>query len=245
MGTPLDTYNWRARVAPVLIMLMPLGFAAAAFFPKEKGVVGALASLGGTAALTVLLAHVGRDLGRRRQAELFEKWGGSPTVRMLALRTSTLNSETLRRYRDRLCKAQPTLVFPTDQDEAADPAAADMKYESAVDYLRSATRDRSKFRLVLEENMNFGFRRNLWALKPAGSLITLIGLGLCVALASYRYLHNEEIAPATIVGAVACTCLLVLWGLRIDEDWVREAADAYARQLLASCDELEITKESK
>lgn len=237
---PLDAYNLRARVAPVLIVLAPLGFAAAALFPDGKKLTGALISTGGTAALVVLFGQIGRDIGKRRQGELFDRWGGSPTTKMLEFRSSSLNAQTLTRYHGKLKRLRPDLRIPmTRADEEADTAGADSAYQSAADYLREATRDKKRFPLVIEENMNFGFRRNLWGMKAAGIVLSLVGLAICIARAAHTYYKSETLDPLALVGTIICAFLLVLWLLRVRERWVRIAAEEYSRELLSACEQLE------
>lgn len=237
---PLDAYNLRARVAPVLIVLAPLSFAAAALFPENKKIAGALVSLGGTAALVVLFAQIGRDVGKRRQRELFKRWRGSPTTRMLAFSHSDLNEQTLTRYHEKLHRLRPDLRIPlTRAEEEADPERANSAYESATDYLREATRDKEKFPLVFEENMNFGFRRNLWAMKSAGVALATIGSAVCVARAGYAYFRTGGMDAVALVGCIICVFLLTMWALRVNERWVRTVAEEYPRHLLAACEQLE------
>ena len=64
--------------------------------------------------------------------------------------------------------------FPTEQEEEANLSWVDTKYEEAVTSLREATWDTSRFPLVFAENANYGFRRNLWGLKPIGALIAAV-----------------------------------------------------------------------
>ena len=68
--------------------------------------------------------------------------------------------------------------LPDHQDEETCSAWADTKYEEVVRSLREATRDTSRFPLVFAENVNYGYRRNLWGLRPFGTPIAVI-LTLC------------------------------------------------------------------
>jgi hypothetical protein len=54
---------------------------------------------------------------------------------------------------------------PTAEAEAADPAGADAYYARCGDWLREHTRDRKRFKLIFEELVTYGFRRNLLGLK--------------------------------------------------------------------------------
>ena len=65
-----------------------------------------------------------------------------------------------------------TLFLP--RKRVADPEWADTKYEEVVTSLREATRDTSRFPLVFAENANYGFRRNLWGLRPIGTAVAVV-----------------------------------------------------------------------
>jgi len=239
----LDAYNMRARLAPAIIVLLPVLMAAVAWFPAEKMVMGALASTGGTLAISVLLAHVARDLGKKKEASLFYSWGGQPTTRQLSYRTTTLNEHTLQRYHDKLRTLCPNLSFPSSRDD--EETAHDrftQSYESATDFLRAATRDRKKFPLVHEENTNYGFRRNLWAMKANGIGLAILGIVLTAARICHAWWMNGEIDATATVGSAVCVFLIALWMLRVMPSWVHVVAIAYAKELLATCEQLQAAK---
>ena len=63
--------------------------------------------------------------------------------------------------------------------------------------LREATRDTSRFPLVFAENANYGFRRNLWGLRP-------IGTGVAVVL----LLFSWTLLLLTVWGAALATSVV-------------------------------------
>ena len=73
-------------------------------------------------------------------------------------------------------------ALPTKEEEESSPVSADTKYKSAIGSLLEATRDTSKFPLVFAENANYGFRRNLWGLRPIGTPIAVV-----LALGSWTF----------------------------------------------------------
>ena len=184
-----DPYVRRARLQPALLVALPIALAALAYFPS--GVVGwgilwsLLIASGGTA----LLSQVARDRGKRNEEELFQKWEGKPTTRRLRHRDAT-NIVLLNHQHARLKLLIPDLVIPTAEDEAANPDHADQVYDACVLSLRERTRDRKKFPLVFEENCSYGFRRNLWGMKPLGILTSALGsLAILVGLLFGEFCH--------------------------------------------------------
>ncbi|HJU04522.1 MAG TPA: hypothetical protein VJ692_05165 [Nitrospiraceae bacterium] len=132
----------------------------------------------------------------------------------------------------------PELRFPTQEEETADPGAADLIYSSAVEALKEQARGDE---LVEKEVTEYGFRRNLLGLKPYGILLCALGAALGIAqMGLYEFSHpsftwlNDNAfkfsAVALSLGAVAA------WTWFITKPWVFEAANQYARALLATCD---------
>lgn len=211
------------------------------------GILWSLIVVGGG---TSLFAQVGRDLGRRKQEDLFRQWGGPPTTQMLRL-SGNPTTELIKRRRNKLGNIINCLL-PTKEEERADPVAADERYGSAVAYLLEATRDHEKFPLVLEENINYGFRRNLWGMKPYG--LTIVGLATAATWGLFLFELLENGADASwyerllgtsdpdlivrLLGAVLNTGLLAGWTLVVRPRWIKTAADTYASRLFAAVDSL-------
>jgi len=238
MKLPLDSYSLRARFFPAVIVLVPAVAAAAAWVPLDSLSWKTFASAGCLAALASLLSHLARDLGKRREPELFARWGGAPTIRFLRHRDTTLPEATRDRYRAKLGTIVPSVALPSSRSEKAKPDAADDVYRSCCDWLREATRDRTRFGLLFEENVGYGFRRNLWAMKPVGVALSAAAL---VAAGFRIWMSMSSDDPPTVESIAAISIgapLLACWLLRITPNWVKVTSEAYARQLLAACDVL-------
>jgi hypothetical protein len=237
-----DEYTRRARYLPMLIVLMPCTLPAivlvARFSTWASALVGPLMALG----LPYWLAQTGRDRGKRKEAELDALWGGKPSTVKLRHRDTTINAHTKARYHAAGQALLPAVRFPSATEETADPVAADSVYEAFGDSLRERTRDTKKYRLVFEELMNYGFRRNLWGWRAAGIgfsgtvLIMLSGLLLWSA-------HTQAVPAALLAGATVVDAgILAFWLFSADPAWVKIAADAYADRLLEASDNLTGTR---
>lgn len=241
----MDAYARRARLGPVLVAVMPVCLALVAWF--DLTAAGIATSAVGSAlclALMFFLGQLGRDRGKRKQADLWAGWGGAPGIRLLRHRESDPDREERERRR-RHVEAILATSLPCLSEEEADPRGADSRYQAAVDRLSQLTRDREKFPIVFEENVSYGFRRNLWALKPGGLL--LCALSLLAILGSVAYGPQESAFPTArvLVCAGVDVVLLVLWVFRITRAWVKLVADAYARQLLLAAERLPVAPESE
>jgi len=236
-----DEYSRTARLMPALIVFLPIGLAVGAWVTTmaDSKAIGGFVTLATSFGLASLLAQLGRDLGRTRQDQLYRRWGGKPTTVMLRHRTKAFNRHTVARYHAKLGALLPDLRFPSEEQEHSDPVGADEIYETCIDYLLAQTRDHSKFRLVFEENKNYGFRRNLWAMKPAAIIINVAALVFAGALIASQSVEQISPDPASVVGFIVIALLLSWWLVRIRPDWVRLAADAYSRQLIAACEQIQ------
>lgn len=231
-----DQYVRRARIRPVLLCLLPLILVAVSAAPSDARVWTTILGVIGYCGVSTLMAQVGRDFGKRREKELFRKWGGSPTLRRLRHRDSK-NGVTLSRCHESLKRLVPGIKMPTAQEETADPAAADEAYESAIAFLRNATRERARFPLVFEENVNFGFCRNLWGLKPVGLTVAVLGV---VFGGTLPFIRPYSTDPTGFMCSLA-TCaislgLFLLWCFVFTPRWVKVPAEAYADRLLEACE---------
>jgi hypothetical protein len=131
------------------------------------------------------------------------------------------------------------ICLPTAEREKANPADADAAYATCGDYLLAKTRDKERFQLLFQENVNYGFRRNLWAMKTVGITISILSL---VALALITRIESRAGAVPWFanLSAIAIVALLLTWWVvRITPSWVKIVADAYAIRLLGSIDELQ------
>ena len=241
----MDQYTLRSRVLPSLWVMLPLGVLLFMWMPSDSLPAGSLIGIIGTGGGVALLAQVGRDEGKKKEPALWESWGGPPTTRLLRFRESP-NRVVLDQWRAKLEKLMGGLL-PSEEEEAEDPAGADQQYEAAVGFLREATRDASKFPLVFAENVNYGFRRNLWGLKPYALVVALLSTigSWGVFLSSVglppteSWLDNvlrdpDGITITRIVGLILHMAVIVVWLRVITPQWVRTAAEAYAQRLLGA-----------
>lgn len=233
----LDAYTIQARLSPVLLVMLPLGFAIVAWFPQKFLGWGLLIWLAASCGMAVLLSEFGRDRGKQKEPHLFAEWGGTPTTQLLRHRDSRIDPYTKHRYHCTLSRLT-SLSLPTEQQEANAPEEADRKYDSCVRYLRAITsKDRTRFKLIFKELVSYGFRRNLWGMKPYG--ISAAAIGVVTATTAVVLTGvNIPALPTSVAALILNGLVFVWWIVWITTDWVRVAAFSYAERLLAACDDL-------
>lgn len=223
-----DRYTMSARVMPALIVLVPIGAVLAGLaLGKPLTFVG----LPLAAALSFLLGDIVRGAGRRAQDSLWEEWGGPPTTQRLRWRGSSDTDATAQLHRD--VSAATDIDLPTQEAETSDPAAADKRYERAVRRLIDlVAANPVQHPHVQHELTTYGFRRNLYGVKPAGIATCILGLASAAAIAIVRDGDlDAQLVPAAIP-ILSSIGLLAIWLLVVRPRWVRAAADDYADRLL-------------
>jgi hypothetical protein len=220
-------YARQARLLPALIVIFPIALLLAVWFPALWTVWDALISLGSSFGIILLLAQIARDRGKQREPELYQMWGGKPSVSLLRSSDSRIDEYTKDRYRAYIRAQLPNTPLPDAAEEARDPTAADRVYESVTTWLLTQTRDTKRFPLLFRENISFGFRRNLWGLKPIGATVALLCASVSTAVSLIFYHASGQGPEPQIVAATGVVWLLALvWIAVINPSWVRIPADA-------------------
>ena len=130
--------------------------------------------------------------------------------------------------------------MPTAADESADAAAADLLYEAYSNLLLERTRDTKLYRLLFEELIGYGFRRNLFGMKPLGLSLSFLCTGLQTASLVHAFRMGHELDITKAVFLTLDLFLLSCWLFMITPSWVKRAADSYADRLLAASEHLPI-----
>jgi hypothetical protein len=233
-----DSYGRQARLVPALLVLLPAAVAALMWAPKAYTLGGQIVALGMTFGGTVVLAHLARDRGKSVEPRLFQLWGGMPTTALLRFSDKAIDYQTKARYHSLFAQRISAWIRPSAQDEQTDGAACDLRYATAVDWLRARTRDRQKFPLVFRENVNYGFRRNTYALRWYGVAVAAAAVTINVARLDLTPLpdwaDDEQLRAAS--GAALSLLASIFWLFVVTPRWVRAAAESYSRALLSACD---------
>jgi hypothetical protein len=233
-----DGYERKARLYPALLLVAPIvitivGVASTKLSTLESFAT-ALAGCGGA----FLLTQLARDAGKKRETALFEAWGGLPSVAVLRHRDLRIDPITKARYHQQLAALVKGAKAPSPDEEAADPATADLVYSAWSSYLRVHTRDTKKYPLVFQENVSYGYRRNVCGLRPLGIVVSAFSLAVSAIWIYHLYTTTAVIAPESVGALVCALVILLLWAFRFTPNWVRIPADAYAERLAESIDSI-------
>jgi hypothetical protein len=236
-----DPYERKARLAPALIVLMPLTVSFIAACREDFDAMRVLAAVLVTFCAPFLLCSVVRFQGKRLEAKLLKKWGGMPSTILLRHRDERLNPHTKARYHSAI-KEKLGLAVPTAAKERSDLRKADHAYEAAIAVLRDRTRATEP--LVLQENISYGFFRNMSALRPFGIATCVAGLVIGLSMANVFELNPwganwKSLLHPGFEGGVTLAVsgiLLLLWLTSFSHSRVEGAAYTYAERLLSALD---------
>lgn len=227
--TLFDAYNLRARFSVVILYILP--------FLADAVLLGVVTGIFPVAVFTFALAALCqaamgpvRDVGKKEA-------GTKNNATDLLAPDSRLPVLTKRRYYRKLAAMEPEFApFAALLDDPGQLSGEEVSAlcQSAVRWLRGKTRDSKAFGLLKEENINYGFRRNLYAFRVPGLLFNL------AALLALLYREGFFTHPTLCVITVPqvflhLAMLLYLW-LAVTEKSVDMAGKRYAETLLEAID---------
>lgn len=233
----LDTYSIKARLFPALVAMAP---ALALFLMSgtwtDPGLPEAVTGLT-LAVMFYSVAELARRAGKHVEARMFKATDGRPVNLELSFEDTTIDDATKARYR-RFLAEQVGMEAPTRESEAEDPAMARQFYAACYEYIRLNTYNTEKYRILFNENIGYGYLRNLLGLKPYGIAINcaaaLAALGLYIKQPAFASMSDGKLL---IQAGLAAWHILYLT-LGVTERSVLAASKRYARQLTLSCETL-------
>lgn len=230
----LDTYSIRARLFPAILAIAPaivLATIAVSWttFSLPQAVTAAAVGV-----LFFGAADLGRRFGKAAQSKLFKATGGKPTLRILERANRVLDNRSKDRYRNfiasMLCEAPPT-----ERDEIERPGEVAEFYDRCSNWLRERTRDRTKFKVLFEENVTYGYRRNLLGLKWPALVLNLAVVVFCLGVMRGEIGLSVDFRLLITVLVFAAIHALVFL-LSVTKRSVLDASEQYARQLVLCCE---------
>lgn len=238
-GGFLDPYERTARLFPALLVVMPLLVPVVLVLGTKHAAVSAVMALVGGCGVVYGIGSIARGKGIAVEERLVEKWGGMPTTLMLRHRDKTLERSSKAAYHE-LFRSKLGIELPTKLEEEADAEAADDAYKGAVRRLREATRGKPH-RLLLKENIAYGFHRNMRGLRGWGwmssSLAVLFGVLMTHSFTLEPLtFHLNALADMPVAAWLTLGVAAPFWvgWFYFDDSAVRRIANVYAERLFES-----------
>ncbi|HDR2471652.1 hypothetical protein ABG794_06150 [Enterobacter soli] len=238
-GMIKDPYERKARLIPGLLVALPLIVPLISVYgaknPILTSVIGLLSSCGAIFAL----ANISRGLGKKLEQKLIVKWGGMPTTIVLRHRDGYYDSVTKSRYHQ-VILSKLGIQIPSPSEELADPQRADDIYIGITRRLRELTRNKKG--LLLNDNISYGFHRNMVAMRIMGILSSSLGIvyGLIIAKVltiippHFEIIHFANPGLAASMTLLISFILLTSWVFYFNEDSIKRIGFSYAERLFES-----------
>jgi hypothetical protein len=226
---PIDRYMIFARFLPVAIVALPIAVTMTSWAPLPTEWAKWLTGTVGFSFIIYIAAHISRERGKRLEQQLWKSWGGAPSRTMLRHRDPSFDPVTKARFHARLIELNAVPVMPTREEEERDPQAADIVYAAASQWLVTNTRNDTKtFSRVFEENIGYGFRRNLFGMKTWGLVAASVGIACAIVGLFFGRIAGIEMLSSVLVAAYLLST--------ITETSLRTQAESYARRLIEAID---------
>lgn len=191
MWNVFDQYELRARLAPTILLLLPIAAFLAVFIPVDKLTLG-VGIASGVIGLAILyfVAQLTGYFGRRLQPTLFEQWDGAPSTRFLRWRDDHFTVDQKQAIAA-VVQKQFRRSLPTAEQEAADPSQADRRITEIFNEVRHHLHTNKVEGLWRSHLAEYGLARNLiGSARPVGALsigLTIASFVLACSLSDSRF----------------------------------------------------------
>ena len=229
----LDSYNLRARLFPAILGIAPaIALAAISISWNQIGLPQVIATVA-VGVLFFTFSDIARRFGKRTERNFFRENGGRPFPKVLRHRDDRLDRQSKARYRAWLAEKLDE-KGPTEDEERDDPMSADAFYDRCGIWLRERTRDTKRFQVLFEENITYGFRRNLYGLKWPVLALNIIIVFFCIfMLTKGNDIIGDIVSREKIYAVLTISALHALYFiLFVTCKSVTEASNQYDRQLI-------------
>ena len=220
----IDGYDWKARLIPTAILLLPLFCTLYSFFPR---VLGGSLQLAGSSLLAFALIYLAsmffRDRGVRYARQFWDERGGLPSTRFGRMRDSFLSADQKNRIQLAVLNRFAIRLMSLEE-ECEYPALADRKIMDAFREIKEFLRRCEGCDLVEKHGAEYGFVRNLCGSRMIFVVQAISGVVICGFKANWPHW-------ILTAGSLVNLILLVLWipfGWIVLPRMMMLSADTYA-----------------
>lgn len=221
----LDAYNIRARLSASVILLAPIAITVFLCFSEVATIASSSAFVFVLLAFTNYVPILQRRFHRKNDRINYAS-------EFLLPDDKTIDSVTKERYYRKLATVDESF---SPFNNPVDTPTFRKCCDSAVGYLRAHTRDNH---LVLEENINYGFCKNLFDNKVIGIIICSLVI-LCLGIyAAVNFNCLKDISAEYYYAFVFNGVTLLFWIFGVTKNILMATAIRYAKTLIAAIDTL-------
>lgn len=223
-----DSYNLRARVSVIIFYIAP-------FLIDINFIVGKQFSVSENIIITVITVVICQCLlnicrpkcgsTKRNYAALF------------LMPNSKLSKEVRTRYYRKIATFEPEFRdFDISEEKWSDNISYEL-CESVISWLCAKTRDKKTFHLVYEENINYGYYRNMWNLKILGIIFNSIALVIIILQICFPFVEAfKQGNSTTIISMLLHLSEILFLCFGITKNSIKVSAKRYAKALIETID---------
>jgi hypothetical protein len=174
----IDGYDWKARLIPTAIILLPSFSSICFFYPR---LIGNPLQLAGSSLIAFALIYLAsmyfRDLGVRYARKFWDERGGLPSTRFGRMRDSFLSHDQKSRIQLTVLN-RFGIKLMSFEEECEFPSLADRKIMDAFREIKEFLRRWDRCGLVDKQGAEYGFVRNLcgsrtiFVVQAVGGIVT-------------------------------------------------------------------------
>ncbi len=224
----LDAYNIRARLSASIILLAPIAITVFLCFEKINTLATSTVFVFTLLAFTNYVPLLQRRFSQRKNCY------ADYAIQLLLPNNTIIDETTKSRYYKKLSRVDDSLKLFEQPNESEDFMKC---CNSAVSFLKEATRNNLH---VQEENINYGFCKNLIVSKTFGIILTSFLIVVISLYSSMCYDSFSSIPINNYFALFANIVMLLFWIFGITKKMFEKSALYYAKTLLSKIDSLDI-----
>lgn len=219
-----DSYEIRARIAPTVIIILPLIVMCFSIFQIPESLITAIISLGLFFIVIYSLSFVIRELGIKMQKELWKKWGGPPSTLIMRCEDPHLGLELKKQLYKKIEKKYK-IKLPRQNDQLSDPNNFSRISEGIFNRVKADLHEKSQDDRWEKQNAEYGFLRNLAGSRLLWCIISLIGIFGCFI--GWIFYKNNFILIGFALNLIICACSII-FGWVLSQTAIKDAGFRYA-----------------
>ena len=223
-----DPYELRARIAPAIVVSLPIGITGLSLLalleePPDLLLQGSLALL----VLIYTFSFVVRHCGRKIEPNLWASWDGPPSTRLMRWRDSTFDiglKHQLHSAVEHVCR----IKLSSKNEEICDPQTADEKITQAFILIRAVVRRDEPAGVWSAHNAEYGFHRNLLGSRVVWLIFSISGAIVCGTL--WLFYKNDALIVSLALNVFLVVCSFVFGWIYLHK-FALTSANRYAESI--------------
>lgn len=219
-----DSYEWRARIAPAVIVSLPVFITLTSCFSWPTPQIGKVLSGSMWFAVLLVLTIIIRNAGNKIEPKLWESWGGPPSTIVIRWNDDYI-SKDIKIQIHKAVNYYLDLPMPSENEERNNKQYADKMIDQVFMRVRSIIREKDPKGIWSVENAYYGLQRNLFGSRKIWIIFSILGI---IINGFFYWLKKKDILIAGLIGNVIILILSIHVGWIVLPKSVKHSAFRYA-----------------